>query len=273
MSLPSTPKGTPEVQDTTEPVASVIEADVAVVAGGADRPHSASEHRDPSVSPEPLTRPGTALGGIESSPRPSTAKASAEPPVQRKDSARHPIIINKRPATARQPAAAQRLEMEKRERLRGPPLPKEVEALRRMSARDRVEYGYRMLREANFSRGSAAFASNLPRDPYDLHEERIVTQQHACRKRMEEERHKKLVAQYGLTTQRGRSADRCDSRMPNGDERQKRSSSWARDTTPRGNYMFNWTSMPQCIPRSYIDPTPGPGAYTPILHYVGGTHV
>lgn len=218
-------------------------------------------------SPEPSTRPGTALGG----------NADAVP-LERKESVQQkPVIISKRPSTAK--LSSSRRPQPKKAQPRGPPLPKEVELLKNMSARERIEYGYRMLRESNMSRGTAAFSSNLPRDPYDLHEERIITQQQVCKRRMEEERHKQLVQQYGerTTQQRGRSADRCDSRSSSvgsgaAVQKQQRSSSWARDTTPRGNFTFNWTAMPQCVPRRYIDPTPGPGAYTPVLHYVGGTH-
>lgn len=228
------------------------------------------------ASPEPLTRPGTALGEQQpSSPQikkeQSTVSVTSVVAAQPRQA---PVILNKKASTART-AASKRVPPHKQEQPRGPPLAKDVEKLQQMSARERVEYGYRLLRNSNTSRGTAAFASNLPRDPYNLHEERVTNAHHACRKRMEAAQHERLVAQYGPTTQvRGRSAERTAIGRSGSVEggAQKRSSSWARDTTPRGNYMFNWTAMPQCIPRGHIDPTPGPGAYTPLLHFVGGTH-
>ncbi|CUF66340.1 Hypothetical protein, putative [Bodo saltans] len=239
-------------------------------------------------SPEPLTRPGTALGEQQpASPQikkettsvtAAASPAAASPRAQQSKPA--PVIMNKRPSSmhSTKTSASKRIpnRSQNQEQPRGPPLPKEVEKLTQMSARERVEYGYRLLRESNMSRGTAAFTSNLPRDPYNLREERINNAQQAARKRMEESQHNRLVQQYGPTTQaRGRSVGRNDVGRSGSVEAsgpQKRSSSWARDTTPRGNYMFNWTNMPQCIPRNHIDPTPGPGAYTPLLHYVGGTH-
>jgi hypothetical protein len=257
----------------------------------APSPPNARSAASREQSPEPLTRPGTALGeqqaasphakkestGVTASTAAASpaATAAASPRPTQKTA---PVILNKRPSSVHstKSSVANRIPIHKQEQPRGPPLPKDVEKLTQMSARERVDYGYRLLRESNMSRGTAAFSSNLPRDPYNLREERIINAQQAARKRMEESQHNRLVSQYGPTSQaRGRSVDRRDvgrSGSVEGNGPQKRSSSWARDTTPRGNYMFNWTNMPQCIPRNHIDPTPGPGAYTPLLHYVGGTH-
>lgn len=154
----------------------------------------------------------------------------------------------------------------------GPPLPLEVERLKHMTARERVEEGYRLMKSMNTTKGTSAFRSALPRDPYDLKEERVVTHQQAVRNHLFEQRHAELLRAHGM---RSGSVDRSSPAAAAGTEKsapRTRSSSWARDTTPRGNYLYNWTSMPQCVPRLHVDPTPGPGFYTPALHFVGGSH-
>lgn len=147
----------------------------------------------------------------------------------------------------------------------GPPIPREVEKMKLMSARDRVEEGYRMMKSMKMSCGSAVFKSHTERNPYNVKDERPLTKQMAIRDAIVEQRKQELISRTGRSSSVQSDYDQTSAR------RSSRSSSWARDTTPRGTYLFNWTNMPQCIPKRHIDPSPGPGAYTPALHFVGGS--
>lgn len=151
----------------------------------------------------------------------------------------------------------------------GPPMPSEVEKLSKMSARDRVKEGLRLMRSLQCSKPSATFRSHTERDPYNLNLHGPKSAQQLRKEAIEEEWKKSISSRSGSAQGRGRSTERKPGEQARGEA--KRSSSWARDTTPRGNFMFNWTAMPQVVPKKFIDPTPGPGAYTPVLHFLGGT--
>ena len=152
----------------------------------------------------------------------------------------------------------------------GPPMPAEVAKLSKMSARERVKEGLRVMRSLQPTRASANFRSRTERDPYSLNLHPNKTAQQLRKETMEEEWRQSVASRSGSAQGRGRSTERNPNEAPRGSA--TRSSSWARDTTPRGNFMYNWTAMPQVIPKKYIDPTPGPGQYTPVLHFLGGTH-
>lgn len=141
------------------------------------------------------------------------------------------------------------------------PVPTDVEQMRRMTAAERVKYGYQLMKSMQTSKGSAVFRSTLQRDPYDMHfVEREAAIQAAHRSQI-----LKLSPERSASASRG-SGNGVAAASSSG----RRSSSWARDSTQRGTYLYNWSSMPQCVPKRYIDPTPGPGSYTPPLYFVGG---
>lgn len=212
---------------------------------------------------------------MESSSSPRQARAATRPVLIASASVNHPTSSH----------AKQQQQAKKHESRFIPPpapgLPSDVEQLKRMTAAERVKYGYQAMKSMQLSKGSAVFKSNLPRDPYDLHEERIVTRQQLLRNQMQERRREMLIRASGdrSASASGRThhdAGEDKSAMASPTPRtsssrpSSRSSSWARDRTERGTYLYNWSSMPQCVPKSYIDPTPGPGAYTPALFFVGG---
>lgn len=228
----------------------------------------------------------TSIAYREDSEAPNTARSTLSPPLPNEEE----LSATAKPAPAAAPASPTRhkpiiLNKTKSNRgeqrgfvaprpFEGPPVSNDVERLRQLPAKERVALGYRMLKESYGTRGTAAFRSSEPRDPYNMGDHRIKNPQMLAKQHMLEDRQQQLADKCGIhgppvvpvSDRSGRALSAGSAR------RQARSSSWARDTTARGNFLFNWNSMPQCIPKRYIDPTPGPGSYTPTLHYVGGTH-
>lgn len=248
------------------------------------RPQSRSE----SPEDEPRTPPHSPLrnaGGAQQSDEPQPTKAPATP--MPKDS--FVMKANPKAASPRHddrgfysppPQQQQRGRSESKSGKagpakpaapEGPPLPAEVAKLSKMSARDRVKEGLRIMRSLQPTRASGIFRSATERDPYNLHQHPNKTSQQLRKEAMEEEWRQSVASRSGsIQSSRGRSEERKPGDVPRGSA--ARSSSWARDTTARGNFMYNWTAMPQVVPKKYIDPTPGPGQYTPVLHFLGGSH-
>lgn len=162
-------------------------------------------------------------------------------------------------------------------RSKSPQVVVDVEKLSKMTAHDRVIAGYKLAaqRRAQRCRPSASFKSGSVRDPYHIHGgpvEKTEQQKRkeAAQQQAEEEKrakfskgkkepsnlHEYIEAARKSVTEKPEQFKRCPS-------------AWTRDTTPRGGYMFNWKSFPEAVPRKKIADTPGPGAYTDPLHFVG----
>ena len=147
-----------------------------------------------------------------------------------------------------------------------------AEKMAHLSARERVELGLRQMRSLQEKRPTSSFATVTPRTAFGISPEpERKTAQQVKKEQMIAERIEKVSARIG----RSASASPLDShnnptRSLKAFQQYERQSSWARDTTERGLYTFNWTALPQTIPKRHVDPSPGPGAYTSPLHFLGG---
>lgn len=76
------------------------------------------------------------------------------------------------------------------------------------------------------------------------------------------------VASTNLTSTIG-SLRNTHSGAPSPDRKLERSSSWAKSNVPRGTLMFPWRSLPATVQPKEREVTPGPGAYTKPLLFIG----
>lgn len=114
-----------------------------------------------------------------------------------------------------------------------------------LTAHERVVAAYKLLHQQNMVSGpSACFRSKSPREAFQP---------------------TKTEERLPATPPVSRSA----SQTP---RIESKPSAWARSTTPRGDYLYNWgpgKEFPSTVPPRHADPTPGPGSYTSPLFFMG----
>jgi hypothetical protein len=139
-----------------------------------------------------------------------------------------------------------------------------------MTARERVELGLRQMRSMQDRRPSSAFATSTPRTSFGLvNQGAHKTPQQAKKEQLIEEKIGRLQSASRSCSATAQVASSGGTMSLSHHQRFERQSSWARDTVQRGLYTFNWQHLPQTVPRMHVDPSPGPGAYTSPLHFVG----
>lgn len=216
--------------------------------------------KQPSVSPSP--NPATSKG------RPVQANAST--------------LLSAKPApieaVARKPAIPTM-----RTKRTSPPRPQlgektshdpasEASRMAHLSARERVDLGLRQLRAQQDRRPSSAFATSTPRTSFGLVLDHTAkTPQQVKKEQLAEERLEKVLRQVGGPRSHSAAGGggATTTRSLSSHQQYERQGSWARDTVVRGLYNYSWSKLPQTVPRKHADPSPGPGAYTPALYFVG----
>jgi hypothetical protein len=218
-------------------------------------------------APEPLAKKQPSLrktpSSVSPSPKPAASKGKpiALRPVPMEVVARKPAVPKmnvKRSSPPRQQPGEKNLQD-----------PATVASrMAHMSARERVELGLRQMRSLQDHRPSSAFATSTPRTCFGLTPApEHKTPQQIKKEQLLEEKIEK--ARGGSRSSSAAPSDAHATRSLSSFQRYERQSSWARDTVERGLYTFNWTALPQTIPRKHVDPSPGPGAYTSPLHFLG----
>lgn len=188
-------------------------------------------------------------------------------------------------AAARSPSASHSLQPPPEQ----PPLNPDVVKLAGMTARQRVQYAAKLQRQLSSGkdhRPSSVFASATGRLPFAGRDflangaagpsSRPPSEHQLRREAIVSERRQRVLSRANIKPEeaaadgvRGASVDPSRPALGDG-PRSARGSSWARDTTPRGIFLLCRGRNNGAVPSQHVDPTPGPGAYTPALHFAGG---
>ncbi len=235
--------------------ASLTEAPPLVAMSATPRPAADTT----AMKKQPLLRKQTT--SISPSPKPATSKGHAVAAVQQRHVpmetiARKPAIPKMKVKRASPPwqAPGEKIAQD----------PASVASrMALMSAKERVELGLRQLRSMQHNRPSSAFATATPRTSFGL----TLDQPDPTPQQVKKEQ--LFAAKLRAAAERSPSASAEPTRSLSSHQRYERQSSWARDTVERGLYLTSWSALPQTVPRKHVDPSPGPGAYTPPLHFLG----
>jgi len=241
------------------------------------------------IKPEKPTATGTSPQketGIarKAAKAPKAATAAATKPTATAATSTRQQLLHQFKRSASSNSSTGRVETA-RKGVAGGAIPEEVEKMAHMTARQRVLEGMKRMKSQHSKNLSSAFADRSDRmfgspkrNEHQIKRDQISEQRITnLRAKIFPGAHSNEASTVPVAhvdpnrvTPRNRSTSRRTGMASPAFERNESSSSWARDTTQRGTYLLhNWKYLPQTVPRREVDSTPGPGAYTSPLHFLG----